>query len=127
MSKGRAQSEPGSNEAFEWDVFISHASEDKESLVRPLATMLTRLGLRVWYDEFALQPGDSLLESIDNGLSRSAIGLVIISRTFMAKPWPKRELKGLTTLAMAKPGRRVIPVWHEVSHDEILEFSPPLA
>lgn len=51
-----------------YDVFISHASEDKELLVRELAIALRNLGLRVWYDEFTLKPGDSLYESIDRGL-----------------------------------------------------------
>ena len=51
-----------------WDVFISHASEDKEAIARPLAEALRSHGLRVWYDEFALRPGNSLRESIDRGL-----------------------------------------------------------
>lgn len=44
-----------------YDIFISHASEDKDSLVRPLTTVLERLSVRVWYDEFSLQLGDSLI------------------------------------------------------------------
>jgi hypothetical protein len=43
-----------------WDVFISHASEDKDSFVRPLAEALTESGLQVWFDETALKIGDSL-------------------------------------------------------------------
>ena len=35
-------------EAGEHDVFISHASEDKEEIVRPLANALVREGLDVW-------------------------------------------------------------------------------
>jgi TIR domain len=57
----------------EWDVFISHASEDKEDFVRPLAESLSRSGLRVWYDEFTLKVGDSLRRSIDYGLDRSLV------------------------------------------------------
>jgi len=38
-----------------WDVFISHASEDKDAFVRPLALALCNLGVRVWYDEFSLR------------------------------------------------------------------------
>jgi hypothetical protein len=54
-----------------YDVFISHASEDKDSLVRPLAIALRHLGASVWYDEFSLHVGDSLSGSIDKGLSSS--------------------------------------------------------
>lgn len=65
-----------------WDLFISHASEDKESFVRPLAHFLRELGLKVWYDEFTLSVGDSLSRSIDNGLARSRYGVVVISPAF---------------------------------------------
>ena len=51
-----------------WDAFISHASEDKDTLVAPLASMLKELGAKVWYDEFELKAGDSLSKSIDKGL-----------------------------------------------------------
>lgn len=64
----------GHKPASEWDVFISHASEDKESFVHPLAEELTRLGVRVWYDKFTLKLGDSLLEKIDYRLRYSRFG-----------------------------------------------------
>ena len=66
-----------------YDVFISHASEDKDSLVRPLAIALRGLGASVWYDEFSLRIGDSLSGSIDKGLSNSRFGPVVISQNFM--------------------------------------------
>ena len=71
--------------AMEWDVFISHASEDKEGFVRPLAKSLRQRGLRVWYDEFTLKVGDSLRRSIDRGLARSRYGVVVISPNFLRK------------------------------------------
>jgi histidyl-tRNA synthetase len=46
-----------------WDVFVSHASEDKDAIARPLAKELRSRGLRVWYDEFELKIGDSLSEN----------------------------------------------------------------
>jgi hypothetical protein len=49
-------------------LFISHASEDKEDFVRPLAETLQQLGVKVWYDEFTLKVGDSLRRKIDSGL-----------------------------------------------------------
>ena len=55
----------------EYDVFISHASEDKDSVVRPLALALKEKGVNVWYDEFELKIGDSLRRKIDQGLSKS--------------------------------------------------------
>src|SRR5262249_47063162 len=77
-----------------WDVFISHASEDKDEFVRPLAKALEQSGLEVWFDETTLKVGDRLRESIDYGLSRSRFGVVVLSKHFFSKNWPKEELEG---------------------------------
>lgn len=109
------------------ELFISHASEDKESLVRPLSSYLRSVGVRVWYDEFTLTAGDSLLKSIDRGLSMARYGLVVVSPHFTSKPWPEYELRGLNAKEIGGGGKVVIPVWHNISHKDVLEFSPPLA
>ncbi len=110
----------------EWDVFISHASEDKESIVRELASELTRLGLKPWLDEAELKIGDSLRRRIDHGLAHSRFGVVVLSHAFFKKPWPKVELDGLAALEVA--GRqRILPIWHGLSAEEILTYSPTLA
>ena len=87
----------GSKPEEEWDVFISHASEDKDAIATPLAEALRAKGLRVWYDDFALKMGDSLRQSIDRGLARSRFGVVILSGYFFQKHWPQQELNGLAT------------------------------
>src|SRR5690606_41724243 len=69
-----------SNDIREHDVFISHASEDKDEIVRPLAIALRNAGLSVWYDEFELKIGDSLRQKIDKGLSKSRFGIVVLSK-----------------------------------------------
>lgn len=109
-----------------WDVFISHASEDKDTFVRPLAEALISFGVKVWYDEFALEIGDSLSRSIDKGLIHSNFGLVVLSPSFIRKNWPEYELRGL--IAKEINGQKVIvPIWHDLTHDELLKYSPPLA
>lgn len=109
-----------------WDVFISHAWEDKEAVARPLADALTQQGLGVWYDEFTLTIGDSLRRSIDYGLAHSTYGLVILSPSFFAKEWPQRELDGL--VARESGGEKVIlPVWHDVTKEDVAPYSPMLA
>jgi hypothetical protein len=109
-----------------YDVFISHASEDKESFVRPLAIALTNLGLRVWYDEFSLRLGDSLSRSIDKGLAESSYGLTVISPHFIKKRWPEYELRGLVAREISED-RVILPMWHGVTRDQVVKFSPPLA
>lgn len=111
---------------FEYDVFICHASEDKESFVRELAKKLSDKGLRVWYDEFTLLLGDSLRRKIDFGLSKSRYGVVVLSKNFFAKEWPQKELDGL--VAREVDGEKVIlPIWHGVTKEEVKSFSPTLA
>jgi hypothetical protein len=82
--------------------------------------------VEVWYDETQLRIGDSLRQKIDAGLARSRFGLVVVSHSFFAKNWPQYELDGLVSLEMA--GRqRILPVWHEITKDEVLDYSPSLA
>ncbi len=110
-----------------WDVFISHASEDKKEFVKPLAMLLSRSGIEVWYDEFSLEDGDSLTRSIDKGLANSKFGVLVISKAFIKKKWPEYEMRGLVTREMAGRKKRIIPIRHGVSHKEVVAFSPPLA
>lgn len=117
---------PHSQADQQYDVFISHASEDKDEVVRPLASALEARGLSVWYDESTLRIGDSLRRKIDAGISRSRFGIIVLSQHFFAKGWPQYELDGLVT--MAASGRQVLlPIWHRVSKDEVVGFSPSLA
>jgi hypothetical protein len=109
-----------------YDVFISHASEDKEEVAIPLADYLIRHGLRVWLDTFELTIGDSLRRSIDKGLSESRFGLVILSPNFFKKEWPQRELDGLVAREDGKE-KVILPIWHKISREEIVRFSPTLA
>jgi hypothetical protein len=80
---------------MKWDLFISHAHEDKETFVAELAQDLRSSGYSVWYDDFCLKPGDSLRRSIDRGLAESKAGLVVLSRHFFTKEWPQMELDAL--------------------------------
>jgi formylglycine-generating enzyme required for sulfatase activity len=111
---------------MDWDVFISHAWEDKEDIARPLAEALREAGLRVWYDEFTLTLGDSLRRSIDRGLAQSRYGVVILSPNFFAKEWPQRELDGLVTREVSS-GKTILPIWHNVTWEDVRRFSPTLA
>jgi hypothetical protein len=110
----------------EYDFFISHSSEDKEDIVRSLAETLRENGFAVWYDEFELKVGDSLRKKIDTGLTNSRYGIVIISPSFVKKNWTEYELNGMVAKEMN--GHKVIlPIWHKISKDEVLKFSPTLA
>ncbi|MDV2502374.1 MAG: toll/interleukin-1 receptor domain-containing protein [bacterium] len=110
----------------ELDAFICHASEDKESFVRPLAEALQEKGLRVWYDDFTLRVGDSLRRRIDDGLARSRYGIVVLSPSFFKKEWPQKELDGLFQKE-GKGEKVILPVWHEVGIEDVRKHSLTLA
>ena len=111
--------------AQQWDAFISHASEDKAGLVADLAKELSSRGLRIWYDDEVLQVGDSVRAAIDHGLAASEFGIVVISHAYMRKDWTKRELDGI--LALERGKKRLLPVWHGVSYEDVVSYSPTVA
>ncbi|KAA6336376.1 hypothetical protein EZS27_015457 [termite gut metagenome] len=109
-----------------YDVFISHASEDKDEVVRPLAYALQSEGLSVWYDEFEMKIGDSLRRKIDKGLANSKFGIVVLSKEFIKKGWTNYELDGIITKAVT--GEQIIlPIWHNITKKEVIDFFPSLA
>lgn len=111
---------------MKYDIFISHASEDKDDVARPIAEELASRDVKVWLDECELTLGDSLRRSIDAGLANSRFGLVVLSPNFFAKEWPQKELDALVAREDGKE-KVILPVWHNVRRKDILEFSPLLA
>ena len=99
---------------------------ETDAIARPLAETFRARGLEVWYDEYTLRVGDSLRKSIDAGLAGCKFGVVILSPFFFNKHWPEQELNGLANREVH--GKKVIlPVWHNVGHDDVSAFSPTLA
>lgn len=112
----------------EYDVFISHAWEDKEDFVEEFVIELEKLGLKVWYDKAKMKLGDSMRQKIDSGLNKSKYGIVVLSPNYIAegKYWSKTELDGLFQLESVN-GKRIIPIWHNLQKKEVMAFSPTIA
>ena len=91
------------DESYEFDVFVSHASEDKARFVEPLVAALKERGIRVWYDFEQIRLGDDFRLRIDEGLVRSRFGVVVLSPRFF-KEWPQAELSALFA------GDRILPI-----------------
>ena len=111
------------------DVFISHASEDKDALVRELASKLIAEGITVWHDEYEIKLGDDLLGKIDDGLVCSKFGVIVFSPNYFAKKktWTRREYSGLVAAEDVDKSRRIIPVWFEITREELFKKSPMIA
>jgi TIR domain len=108
-------------------LFICHASEDKDSFVRPLAVEMSK-HWEVWYDEWTLTLGDSLLQKINEGLSQCDYAVVVFSPSFfsLAKKWTLAELGGL--FALERRRRKVIlPVLHDFTHEELEQQLPTMS
>jgi uncharacterized protein DUF1883/TIR domain-containing protein len=118
--------DPGVLGGQTWDVFISHASEDKGSIARPLRDALASLGVTVWLDEAQLRIGHSLRRKIDEGIRSSRFGVVVLSEAFFRKGWTNHELDGLVTRTVAGE-QSLLPIWHDLRAAQVRAFSPSLA
>lgn len=108
--------------------FISHDSRDKDLLVRELAVEMTRLMCPVWYDEFSLKVGDSLRESIERGLKETRKCVVILSASFFSNSgWGKAEFDSIFTREIVEGKNVILPVWHNVSVEDVYRYSPRMA
>ena len=72
--------------------------------------------------------GDDILHKIDEGLAHSQFGIVIFSPHFFAakKKWTPREYSGLVAREDVDNSKRIIPVWHEITKDELYKKSPTI-
>jgi hypothetical protein len=109
------------------DVFLSHASEDKEDIARPLRDALDARGVTVWFDELHVKVGQSIRREIESGIAGCRFGVVIVSPHFLAKQWTQAELDALFGKKMDQGQNVVLPIWHHVSKNEVSQHSPLLA
>jgi hypothetical protein len=109
------------------DIFLPHASEDKDEIARPLRDALEALDVSVWFDEMQIKVGQSIRQEIERGIASSQFGVAVISPHFFQKPWTNAELDALFSRKMDLGLPRVLPIWHRVSKDEVLQHSPLLA
>ena len=116
------------NNNEEYDVFVSHAWEDKTDFVDEFVIELKNQGLKVWYDKDRMKIGDSMRERIDNGLSKSRYGIVVLSPDYIAesKYWTKEELNGLFQMETIN-GKMILPIWHKLTKKQVVEYSPIIA
>lgn len=112
----------------EYDVFVSHAWEDKEDFVEEFVQELRKLEIKVWYDTSRIKWGDSMRAKIDDGLRKSRFGVAVLSPNYIAdgKYWTKAELDGLFQLESIN-GKTLLPIWHKLTKKEVMDYSPIIA
>lgn len=108
--------------------FISHDSKDKEIFVRGLAASISQSGFSVWYDEYSLAPGDSLRKNIEDGLKTCPKCIVVLSKNFLCNDgWAAREFDSIYTRELLEKRNIIVPVWLDVSNNDVFDYSPILA
>lgn len=107
--------------------FICHDWRDKSTIARPLAVELSKMMCPVWFDEFSLKVGDSLRQNIEKGIKECKKCIVILSPSFFSNNgWTKVEFNSIFSREIIEKGHVILPVWHQVSKEQVYEYSPSL-
>jgi RNA-directed DNA polymerase len=95
--------------ADDFDIFISHASEDKEEVARPIFEACRRIGLKAFLDEAHIGWGQSFTAKINTALGSARTVLAIVSSASVVKEWPVLEVN--SALALEASGqKKVVPL-----------------
>ncbi len=92
------------------DVFLCHASEDKKTVVHPLAEALKKAGISYWLDEAEIHWGCDIFNSINEGLKTSQFVIVVLSKNFLQKKWPQAELSAAMNDELSSETIKVLPL-----------------
>jgi uncharacterized protein YjbI with pentapeptide repeats len=109
-----------------FDVFISYASEDKETIVRPLGRKLQEMGYAVWLDESEMEGGEELVTSLDSAMLRARVGVMVVSPAFVGKKWTQYEVDRLLQMSR-ESGKKLLVVWHKVDEERVRAWSAAIA
>lgn len=92
------------------DVFLCHAGEDKAGVLSPLCGALDQGQISYWYDEAEINWGDSVTAQVNRGLAVSRYVIVVLSKHFVGKPWPERELNAALNIESSTGEVKVLPL-----------------
>ena len=92
-----------------YDIFISHASEDKENVAYPIYRACEELGVCAFLDIKYIKWGDSLTEKINHALGRSKLVLAVLSENSVDKTWPSKEINSALARELAGE-QKILPL-----------------
>jgi len=108
--------------------FVSYDSRDRSDVALPIAQRLRQMGCPVWYDEFSLNVGDSLRESIERGIKECGKCILIVTPNFLSNQgWPREEFNAVFTRERLEQEDIILPIWHNVTQRDVYDYSPGLA
>ncbi len=92
------------------DLFICHASEDKQKVVQPLVDAFKQANISYWYDQAEIKWGDSITKKVNEGLSISRFVIVVLSSAFLDKNWTQRELYSVLNMEASSGEVKILPL-----------------
>ena len=110
----------------QYDVFISHATKDKNSYVDKLVEAIKKEGLSVFYDTECILWGDSIPEKIAEGLTNCTLAVVVISKNYFGRPWTEYEIRTLLNRQNQDNNKLVMPILYGVSKKQLMMHYPEL-
>ena len=102
-----------------YDVFVSHAHADKESIATELQASFKKLGISVFYDTDSIEWGDDWAQKIKDGLANCRFGVIIISKDFYDRTWTEKELKSLLVRQNDDGENVILPILFNTDIDEL--------
>ncbi len=108
---------------YEYDVFLSYASEDRDVVAGPLKERLEAAGIRVWFDQDRMRPGIGLATAIDGGLLGSRLFVMVLSPRYFEKMWTSAEKDAIVAVGRT----RLVPLLHGLEPGELEGKSPLLS
>lgn len=115
------------NQSKEYDVFVSYVQSDSLEYVDKLEISLRDKGVSVWRDKANMVIGQSMTQAIENGLVKSKLAIVVISPNYLHKYWTNFELDGIFSKQGITGQQMILPIWNNVSAEEIAAKRPSLA
>jgi hypothetical protein len=110
----------------DWDIFISYASEDRDSVAMPLTELLRRRDLAVWIDDEQLDVGAPLERTLKEALAKASFGAVILSPDYIRKVWPQRELREFLSRETKEGSQVILPILHGIDRAALQGSFPNL-
>ena len=115
------------NASYQFDVFVSHANDNKEEFVNALTAELSRLGISIWYDANILDWGDNWKLQIANGLKKCRFGIVVVSPEFLGREWTEKELNELLQRQNDAGEKVILPLLYKLTISDMKKQYPQLA
>ncbi|WP_245006708.1 TIR domain-containing anti-phage reverse transcriptase [Erwinia persicina] len=112
-------------ETENFDVFICHASEDKEDIATPVYDELTKINISAFIDHVEIKWGDSLIEKINSALVKSKYVIAILSASSVNKEWPQKELRAVLASEISDGDVKLLTLVKK-DDEEIVKTALPL-